>query len=282
MPDDLSGAKKEKTLIERLFGAKDNETKQAETEEEILSLVEEGQEKGLIEDDTKDIIENVFDFDDTAAYEIMTHRRDMTSLEDTDDLQTVVDVAIRSGHSRIPVWRDDIDNIIGILYVKDLLKYVGAPAPPDFKLSRNLRPALFVPRTKNCSSLFAFMKKNKTQIAIVVDEYGGTEGIVTLEDLIEDILGNIQDEYDHEEEEIRRLSDGTFTVDGSTSIEDVEELIGVELSDEDSETIAGFLLSNLGRIPAEGEQPSVEAHGLRFTAAQTDGRRITEVLIEKL
>lgn len=280
MADDQS-AKKEKSFIERLFGVKDNETKQAETEEEILSLVEEGQEKGLIEDDTKDIIENVFDFDDTVAYEIMTHRRDMTSLEDTDDLKTVVGVAIRSGHSRIPVWRDDIDNIIGILYVKDLLKYVGAPAPANFKLSQNLRPALFVPRTKDCRSLFAFMKKNKTQIAVVVDEYGGTEGIITLEDLIEDILGNIQDEYDNEEEEIRRLSDGKFTVDGSTSIEDVEELTGVELSDDDNETIAGFLLSNLGRIPSEGEQPSVEACGLRFTAVKTDGRRVTEVLIEK-
>ena len=280
MSDDQS-AKKEKSFIERLFGAKDNETKQAETEEEILSLVEEGQEKGLIKDDTKDIIENVFDFDDTVAYEIMTHRRDMTSLEDTDDLRTVVEVAIASGHSRIPVWRDDIDNIIGILYVKDLLKYVGAPAPANFKLSANLRPALFVPRTKDCRSLFAFMKKNKTQIAVVVDEYGGTEGVITLEDLIEDILGNIQDEYDNEEEEIRRLSDGRFTVDGSTSIEDVEELTGVELSDDDSETIAGFLLGRLGRIPSEGEHPSIEAEGLRFTAARTDGRRVTEVLIEK-
>ncbi len=282
MPDDLSGAKKEKSFIERLFGSKDNDTKQAQTEEEILSLVEEGQEKGLIEDDTKDIIENVFDFDDTVAYEIMTHRRDMTSLEDTDDLETVVDVAIRSGHSRIPVWRDDIDNIIGILYVKDLLKFVGKPAPASFKLSSVLRPALFVPRTKDCRSLFSFMKKNKTQIAVVVDEYGGTEGIITLEDLIEDILGNIQDEYDNEEDEIRRLSDGKFTVDGSTSIEDVEELTGTELSDDDSETIAGFILSSLGRIPAAGEHPSVEAEGLRFTATQTDGRRITEVLIERL
>ena len=282
MPDDLSGAKKEKSFIERLFGSKDNDTKQAQTEEEILSLVEEGQEKGLIEDDTKDIIENVFDFDDTVAYEIMTHRRDMTSLEDTDDLETVVDVAIRSGHSRIPVWRDDIDNIIGILYVKDLLKFVGKPAPAGFRLSAVLRPALFVPRTKDCRSLFSFMKKNKTQIAVVVDEYGGTEGIITLEDLIEDILGNIQDEYDNEEDEIRRISDGKFTVDGSTSIEDVEELIGTELSDDDSETIAGFILSNLGRIPAAGEHPSVETEGLRFTAAQTDGRRITEVLIERL
>lgn len=282
MPDDLSGAKKEKSFIERLFGSKDNDTKQAQTEEEILSLVEEGQEKGLIENDTKDIIENVFDFDDTVAYEIMTHRRDMTSLEDTDDLETVVDVAIRSGHSRIPVWRDDIDNIIGILYVKDLLKFVGKPAPASFRLSSVLRPALFVPRTKDCRSLFSFMKKNKTQIAVVVDEYGGTEGIITLEDLIEDILGNIQDEYDNEEDEIRRISDGKFTVDGSTSIEDVEELIGTELSDDDSETIAGFILSNLGRIPAAGEHPSVETEGLRFTAAQTDGRRITEVLIERL
>ncbi|MCR5690470.1 MAG: hemolysin family protein [Clostridiales bacterium] len=281
MPDD-SGSKKEKSFIERLFGAKDNDTKQAETEEEILSLVEEGQEKGLIEDETKDIIENVFDFDDTVAYEIMTHRRDMTSLEDTDDLETVVRVAIRSGHSRIPVWRDDIDNIIGILYVKDLLKFVGKPAPAGFRLSAELRPALFVPRTKDCRSLFSFMKKNKTQIAVVVDEYGGTEGIITLEDLIEDILGNIQDEYDNEEEEIRRLSDGKFTVDGSTSIEDVEELTGKELSDDDSETIAGFILSRLGRVPADGEHPSVEAEGLRFTAAQTDGRRITEVLIERL
>lgn len=282
MPDDLSGAKKEKSFIERLFGSKDNDTKQAQTEEEILSLVEEGQEKGLIEDDTKDIIENVFDFDDTVAYEIMTHRRDMTSLEDTDDLETVVDVAIRSGHSRIPVWRDDIDNIIGILYVKDLLKYVGKPAPASFKLGAVLRPALFVPRTKDCRSLFSFMKKNKTQIAVVVDEYGGTEGIITLEDLIEDILGNIQDEYDNEEEEIRRISDGKFTVDGSTSIEDVEELTGTELSDDDSETIAGFILSSLGRIPAADEHPSVEAQGLRFTATRTDGRRITEVLIERL
>ena len=282
MPDDLSGGKKEKTFMERLFGPKDAESKQAETEEEILSLVEEGQEKGLIEDETKDIIENVFDFDDTVAYEIMTHRRDMTTLEDTDDLDTVVEVAIESGHSRIPVYRDDVDNILGILYVKDLLRFVGKPAPANFKLSAILRPAVFIPRTKDCRSLFSLMKKNKTQIAIVVDEYGGTEGIITLEDLIEDILGNIQDEYDNEEDEIRRISDGKFTVDGSTSIEDVEELTGTELSDDDSETIAGFILSRLGRIPSADEQPSIEAEGLKFTASHSDGRRILEVLIEKI
>ena len=281
MPDDLSGGKKERSFMERLFGAKDAESKQAETEEEILSLVEEGQEKGLIEDDTKDIIQNVFDFDDTVAYEIMTHRRDMTALEDTSELSKVKEAAISSGHSRIPVYCDDIDNIIGILYVKDLLKFVGEPAPSNFKLSSILRPAVFIPRTKDCRSLFSLMKKNKTQIAVVVDEYGGTEGIITLEDLIEDILGNIQDEYDNEEDEIRRLSDGKFTVDGSTSIEDVEELTGVELSDDDSETIAGFILGRLGHIPTAEEKPVVEAEGLKFTAARSDGRRILEVLIEK-
>ena len=281
MPDDQS-AKKEKTLLERLFGSKDADQKQAETEEEILSLVEEGKEKGLIEDDTKNIIENVFDFDDTVAYEIMTHRRDMTSLEDTETLDRVVATAIDSGHSRIPVWHDDIDNIVGILYVKDLLQYVGKPAPSDFKLRSLLRPAMFVPRTKDCRSLFAFMQKHRTQIAVVVDEYGGTEGIITLEDLIEDILGNIRDEYDDEEDEIRRLDDGRYTVDGSTSLDDVEELTGVTLSDSDSETVAGFILDKLGRIPTSDEQPYVESDGLRFTALRTDDRRILEVLIEKI
>lgn len=280
MPDDQS-AKKEKTLMERLFGSKDADQKQAETEEEILSLVEEGKEKGLIEDDTKNIIENVFDFDDTVAYEIMTHRRDMTSLEDTETLDRVVATAIDSGHSRIPVWHDDIDNIVGILYVKDLLQYVGKPAPSDFKLRALLRPAMFVPRTKDCRSLFAFMQKHRTQIAVVVDEYGGTEGIITLEDLIEDILGNIRDEYDDEEDEIRRLDDGRYTVDGSTSLDDVEELTGVTLGDSDSETVAGFILDKLGRIPTSDEQPYVESDGLRFTALRTDDRRILEVLIEK-
>ena len=284
MPDDLSGAKEKKkeSIMERLFRSRDNaRRRQEETEEEILSLVEEGQEKGLIEDDTKSIIENVFDFDDTVAYEIMTHRRDMTTLEDTDNLRTVVDTAIESGHSRIPVYQDDIDNIIGVLYVKDLLRFVGAEEPRDFKLRTLLRPVMFVPRTKNCRALFMQMQKQKTQIAIVVDEYGGTEGIITLEDLIEDILGNIQDEYDNEEEEIRQISEREFTVDGATSLEDIEELVGVSLPESDSETIAGFVLDRLGRIPDDDEHPVVECEGIRMTVKRTDDRRIQEILIEK-
>lgn len=285
MPDD-SGSnrsnKKTAGLFDRLFGKKSATEKVHETEEEILSLVEEGQEKGLIGDDTKNVIENIFDFDDTVAYEIMTHRRDMVVIEDTDSLEYVVNIAVESGYSRLPVFHDDIDSIIGVLYVKDLLKYVCCDVPRNFKISDIVRQVLFVPRTKDCRSLFSQMNKEKTQIAIVVDEYGGTEGLITLEDLIEDILGNIQDEYDDEEEEIKKISDKKFTVDGSTSIEDIEELIGEDIYDDDSDTIAGFVLTMLGRVPDEDEHPTVEHSGYRFTIQNIEDRRIEEILIEKI
>lgn len=279
--DGLQSKEKKQGFMERLFGSKGVEEHKTQTEEEILSLVEEGKEKGLIEDDTQSVIENIFDFDDTSVSEIMTHRMDMVALEDTDTLDLIKKVAIESGHSRIPVYKDDTDNIVGILYVKDLLRYVGVPYPEHFKLRSILRPVMFVPRTKDLRSLFEEMTKNKTQIAVVVDEYGGTEGIVTLEDLIEDILGNIQDEYDHEEEEIRRIDENRFTVDGSTSLEDVEQLTGEKLPESDCETVAGLILENLGRIPQDSETPSVQIGSLTLTAVKTDERRITEVLIEK-
>lgn len=283
MPDDSGSSKlnKKPTLRERLFGTKTDTEKVQEREEEILSLVEEGQEKGLIEDDTKNIIENIFDFDDTVASEIMTHRRDMVAIEDTDTLQQVVDIAVESGYSRIPVYHDDIDSIVGVLYVKDLLKYVCSDVPKNFKISDIVRRVLFVPRTKDCRSLFEQMNKEKTQIAIVVDEYGGTEGLITLEDLIEDILGNIQDEYDNEEEEIKQLSDKKFTVDGSTSIEDIEQLIDKDISDDDCDTIAGFMLTQLGRVPEKDEHPVIEHEGFKFTVVRVEDRRIEEILIEK-
>lgn len=280
MPDDSGSSKK--TFMQKLFGKKSDTQMVQETEEEILSLVEEGQEKGLIGDDTKNIIENIFDFDDTVAYEIMTHRRDMIAIEDTDSLEEAVNIAVESGYSRIPVYHDDIDSIIGVLYVKDLLKYVCSDVPKNFKISDIVRQVLFVPRTKDCRSLFAQMNKEKTQIAIVVDEYGGTEGLLTLEDLIEDILGNIQDEYDNEKEEIEQISDRKFTVDGSTSIEDIEELIGEDIYDDDSDTIAGFMLTQLGRVPDEDEHPTVSHKGFKFTVLETEDRRMKKILIEKL
>ncbi len=283
MPDDSGSNKNKKySFIDRLFNKKSDTEMVQETEDEIMSLVEEGQEKGLIDDDTRDIIENVFDFDDTVAYEIMTHRRDMVAIEDTDTLEEAVNIAVESGYSRIPVYHDDIDSIIGVLYVKDLLKYVCSEVPKNFKISDIIRKVLFVPRTKDCSSLFEQMNKEKIQIAIVVDEYGGTEGLLTLEDLIEDILGNIQDEYDNEEEEIKQISEKKFTVDGSTSIEDIEQLIDKDIYDDDCDTIAGFMLTILGKVPEKDEHPSIEHEGFKFTVLKTEDRRIEEILIEKL
>ena len=285
MPEDSGNSKynkKNQGFFSKLFSKKSDCDMVHEREEEILSLVEEGQEKGLIEDDTKSIIENVFDFDDTVAYEIMTHRRDMVAIEDTETLENAVNIAVESGYSRIPVYHDDIDSIIGVLYVKDLLKYVTNEVPKNFRISDIIRKVLFVPRTKDCRSLFSQMNKEKTQIAIIVDEYGGTEGLITLEDLIEDILGNIQDEYDHEEEEIKQISDKKFHVDGSTSIEDVEELIGEDIYDDDSDTIAGFMLTMLGNVPDVDEHPEVTHKGFKFTVLKVEDRRIEDILIEKI
>lgn len=286
MPDD-SGSnnlinKKNQSIIERLFGTKSQSEVQHEAEEEILSLVDKGQEKGVIQNTTKTVIENIFDFDDTVVSEIMTHRTEMTAVEDVLPLNEIVKIAIESGYSRIPVYTEDIDNIVGVLYVKDLLKFVCESVPDDFKITDVTRKVIYVPKTKNCSRLFAEMTKNKVQMAIIVDEYGGTEGLITMEDLIEEILGNIQDEYDHEEDDIKQISDNKFTVDGSASVEDIEELTGINLNSTDCDTIAGYLLEHLERIPADDEHPVIEAEGIKFTIIKIEDRRIAKIVIEKM
>ena len=286
MPDDsgnITQIKKNPSFIEKIFGSKSREEKQQEAEEEILSLVEEGQEKGVIDDDTKDIIENLFDFDDTVVSEVMTHRTEMQALEDTATLSQAVMKIMKSGHSRIPVYHENIDNIVGVIYAKDLLRFIVETPPKNLDITTVSRAVLFVPKTKNCSELFSQMIKSKTQLAVVVDEYGGTEGLLTMEDLIEDILGrNIQDEYDQEDEEITSLGNNRFTIDGTTPIRDVEELLEVTLPETDCDTVAGFMLDKLGRIPDKGETPFVEAEGVRFTATETEDRRILTVLAEKI
>ena len=284
MPDDSGSRfkenKKKDSLFTRLFSSKSHEEIVQEAEEEILSLVEEGQEKGVIGDSTKNIIENVFDFDDTVASEIMTHRTEVTAIENTASLSEIVDTAIESGYSRIPVYKGDIDTVVGVLYVKDLLPFVGAKVE-GFDLSKIVRDVMFVPKTKNCSELFTEMTKKRVQMAIVVDEYGGTEGLITLEDLIEDILGNIRDEYDNEEDEVKKLSENRFTVEGSASIEDIAKELELTLPETDCDTVAGFILENLGRIPDDGETPEVKLDGVTFKIDKIEERRILSVTIEK-
>lgn len=265
----------------RILGIDPNDSEQTVTEEEILMMVDAGEEKGVLDEDAKDMISNIFDFSDSTVNEIMTHRTEVAAVEDTETLQDVVELSRKLGYSRVPVFHDDLDNILGIIYVKDLLKYVGAPVNPDVKLTDLMRPAYFVPESKLCAELFSEMTARRLQIAVVVDEYGGTEGIVTMEDLLESIVGNMQDEYDTEEDEIQRESDNRYSVDGTASVEEISDLIGSELPEGDYDTIGGLMMSQLGRIPKENEHPHIKLGNLTLTVAGMDDRRIARISIEK-
>lgn len=270
--------------IVRLFGIDPNSEEEEVTEEEIRMMVDVGEEKGVIEEAQAEMIDNIFEFDDLDVSDVMTHRTEMTAIEVSRSLEEVAEIAVENGYSRIPVFEEDPDNIVGILYAKDLLKFVGRGIPKDLTIAKIMRKALYVPETQSCGDLFKAMNESRTQFAIVIDEYGGTAGIVTLEDVIESIVGNIQDEYDDEEEEIVQINETTFTIDGTTDLDEVDELVGVELPEGDYDTLGGFVISLLGYLPSEvGEEPVVaEYKNLKFTVLSIDERRIDEIKVEIL
>lgn len=265
----------------RLIGINPNDDPQAVTEEEIRMLVDVGEEKGVIEESQKEMINNIFEFDDIVASDVMTHRTDVVSVDINDSYDKVVKTAIEEGYSRIPVYDDDPDDIKGVLYVKDLLKYVGQDLPKR-GLAHLIRKAYFVPESKKCGELFSEMTEKHIQLAVVSDEYGGFAGIVTIEDLIESIVGNIQDEYDNEDEEFEQLNDNTYTIDGVTNIDEVEEELGIKLPEGEYDTVAGMILSILGRIPDEDEHPTVTVSDCEFTVESINERRIERVRIVRL
>ena len=267
--------------VVRVLGYNPHADEETLTEEEIRMMVDVGGEKGVIEDVQKEMINNIFEFDDLDAGDIMTHRTDMTAVDVNDPIMDVVKTAIESGYSRIPVFDDDPDNIIGIIYVKDLLRYIGTDLPKH-AMRKIMRTPMYVPESKSCGDLFKEMTGKHTQMAVVVDEYGGTAGIVTLEDIVEAIVGNIQDEYDDEEEEISRINETTFTIDGLTDIDELDEIIGKDLPDGDYDTIAGYIISQLGYLPKEGEHSEVMFENIRFTVLEVENRRIEKVKVEIL
>lgn len=266
--------------VVRLFGVDPYADEEAVTEEEIRMMVDVGQEKGVIEDAQKEMINNVFEFDDIDVADIMTHRTDMECVDVEDTLSDVVKVSMENGYSRIPVYEEDPDNVVGVIYIKDLLKYVGSSLPKTKSPKDYMHKAYYVPETKRCGQLFAEMTEKHIQMAIVVDEYGGTAGLVTIEDIVEAIVGNIQDEYDNEDEEISKINDTTFTIDGITDIEEVEEKLGIKLPDGDYDTIGGFIISLLGFLPVDGDLNSVEYENISFTVLNVDERRIGKVKVE--
>lgn len=265
----------------RLAGVKLHDESEAVTEEDIREMMDMGEEIGAIEGIQKDMVNNIFEFDDTSAAEIMTPRTDVTAVDVEDSLPDVLKSAVENGYSRLPVYEEDIDHIIGILYIKDLLPYVGRNLPKSVTVRSLLRATLFVPDTKKCDELFEEMNQKHLQMAIVVDEYGGVAGIVTIEDLLESIVGNMQDEFDHEEEEITQLDDDSFEVDGTLSVGELEELLDTELPEGDYDTVAGFVLDQLGHIPEEGEEAAVQFENLTFTVTEMDDLRIENILVER-
>lgn len=264
-----------------LTGHNPNVTGEALTQREILRYAGLKDQSGTLSENAKAMISNILEFSGRTADEVMTHRTEVDALEDTDSVPDAVALSIKTGHSRIPVFREDLDNILGVIYVKDLLKFVGNTLNPDVKLIDLMRTAYFVPESKLCSEIFSEMTARKIQIAVVVDEYGGTEGILTMEDLLESIVGNIQDEYDNEEDEVRRIGENRFNVDGGTPIDELSELIGVELPEGDYDTVAGLIMDRLGSIPKPGEHPQIKIGDMVLTVALMDDRRIARVTIEK-
>ncbi len=266
--------------IVKLFGIDPSADEENVTEEEILMMVDVGEEKGVIENAQAEMINNIFEFDDINAGDIMTHRVDMTAIEADESVSEIIKVAIEDGYSRIPVYDDDPDNIIGVVYIKDLLNYIGKELPTEKTIREIMREAYFIPETKKCGELFAEMSEKRVQMAIVVDEYGGTAGLLTLEDIVESIVGNIHDEYDTEEDEIAKINDNTFTVEGTTDLDEIDELIGAEIPEGDYETIAGFIISELGYLPKDGDMDTVELDNLKFTVLSVEDKRIAKVRID--
>lgn len=263
----------------RLFGIRPEDDAETVTEEDIRELMDAGEELGAIEGAQKDMVNNIFEFDDTTAAELMTPRTDMVAVELDASLEEVVEKAVDHGYSRLPVYEEDIDHILGILYVKDLLPYVGRPIPAPVSIRVLLRETHFVPDTKKCDELFEEMNEKHLQMAIVVDEYGGVAGLITMEDLLESIVGNMQDEFDNEKEEFTQLDESSFIVDGTMNLGDLAERLEISLPEGDYDTVAGFLMDQLGHIPSAEEQAQVTLDGVTLTIREMDDRRIEQVLV---
>ncbi|MGD0863232.1 MAG: hemolysin family protein [Candidatus Limnocylindrales bacterium] len=249
--------------------------------EELKLIVERGGEQGILEAEEEQMISAVIGLGERRLHEVMVPRTDMTALPVTAGMDEAIDAFIREGHSRIPVYKETIDEIVGVLYAKDLLPFLkGTDQKPN--LRKLLRPPLFVPESMSIDDLLHQLQRRKVHLAIVLDEYGGTAGMVTIEDLIEEIVGEIQDEYDVEEPMIERVSDHEARIDGRASVDDLGELFDLELAGlEDSEeydTVGGLIYHRIGGVPRPGDEVRLEEQGLTLTVESTDGRRVGKVL----
>ena len=268
-------------LLCRLFRIPAADSVDVVTEEEIRLLVDAGNETGGIEESQREMINNIFTFDDVPVSDVMTHRKDMTAVPKTATATETAAIALEGGYSRLPVYENQIDAIIGIVLVKDLLPLVGKAK--DCPVTELMREVSFVPETAKCRDVFQQMRRDKMQLAIVSDEYGGTAGMVTMEDLLEEIVGNIQDEYDDEEAEFTELSEGVYSIAGEADPEDILPKLGVRFEpDDEFDTMSAFVVHLLGRIPEEGEALSAEQDGIRYTLLSYEDNWISRIQAERI
>lgn len=272
-------------LVLRLFGARNVGDEADVTEEEIINMVNEGHEQGIIQASEAEMISNIFEFGDKEAQDIMTHRKNIVAISADTLLEDAITFMMEGKNSRYPVYEENIDNIIGILHLKDAMRFhkgAGKLSRPLKELEDLMRDPVFVPQTKNIDELFRQMQAGKQQMVIVVDEYGQTDGLVAMEDILEEIVGNILDEYDEITEHIEEKGEDEYVIDGRTPLEELEERFGIPFEDEEFDTLNGFLISRLDRIPEPDEEFDVDYGGFNFKILSVERNMIQSVLVRRL
>lgn len=271
--------------LKKIFGKGRRSAGEDLTEQEIMSMVNEGHENGVLQESEAEMINNIFTLDQKEAKDIMTHRKQITALDGSCSLEDVLKDIRDMGYSRYPVYLEDVDNIIGIIHIKDILNQMQDHVNMQQKLTEIndlIRPASFIPETRNIDILFKSMQSQKIHMVIVVDEYGQTSGLVTMEDILEEIVGNIFDEHDAEEEQIVEEADGSYIIDGMTDFDEVCELLEIQSEEpEDFDTLSGFLISIINKIPSDGETYQIEAYGYRFDVLLVEHKVIRTVRVTK-
>jgi len=258
-------------FISKLFGVSE-QTEETVTEEEIRMMVDVGRERGTIDEDAKEMINNVFEFNDTTASEIMTPRTDIFAVNINDDIDQILNELDDYRYSRIPVYNETIDEIKGIIFIKDILKYIKNNKKT--KLKTLVKEAYFIPESKMINELFKELQQNKKQMAIVVDEYGGTAGLVTMEDILEELVGNIFDEYDEIEKDYEKIDENTYMINGGVNINDLKKILEVDIPEGDYDTLSGYLIEELGRIPEDKEKPIIETEKVTYKVEEYEDKRI--------
>ncbi|MCD7835821.1 MAG: hemolysin family protein [Lachnospiraceae bacterium] len=268
-----------------LFGIRGNNDENDVTEEEIIDMVNEGHEQGLIQASEAEMISNIFEFGDKEAKDIMTHRNNIVAIDAATSLEDAINFMLEGKNSRYPVYEENIDHIVGILHLKDAARFRMEEGMLNTQLgsiAELLMEPLFVPQTKNIDELFREMQKNKLQMVIIVDEYGQTAGLIAMEDILEEIVGNIQDEYDEDGEHIEEKGKDEYIIEGKTPLEELEERLSISFDNEDFDTLNGYLISKLDRIPEEYEEFDVDCDGYNFKILEVSGKVITKVLVTRL